>query len=97
MGKEKKESKSTEMKKPDNVAEKALDEQPEGKHFNEGIEPKPSAAEAQAEAAEEEEQEHLGATEDEVTPVTAPEIVHDQSEEEEELLDEYKEDMTGGG
>ena len=95
----------------DTSADNILEDEPEGRHFNENVEarhhpeegdtkPKPSAhlgAEdiTPEDAAAQDNDEETGATR-RTTSVTAPEIQEEKTEEEEETLDQIKRDMTGG-
>lgn len=58
--------------------------------------PKPKKTDGELQEEISEEHGNLGATEDDVSPVTAPEIVDEQDETTEETLDELKDDITGG-
>jgi hypothetical protein len=89
----------------DTSADNILEDEPEGRHFNENIEPRRSE---QKPGKAENPNAHLGAEEvddDEAvkaqgkhvtTGITAPQIREEASEAEQETLDETKKDMTGG-
>ncbi|MBX3000359.1 MAG: hypothetical protein KF893_17680 [Caldilineaceae bacterium] len=89
----------------DTSADNILEDEPEGRHFNENIEPRHSE---QKPGTAENPNAHLGAEEVEddeavnaqgkyvTTAITAPQIREKASETEQETLDEIKKDMTSG-
>jgi hypothetical protein len=99
------EEKKAERNRYDTSADNILEDEPEGRHFNEDV--KPRHSEPEAETAENPHA-HLGAEDvddDEeakaqgkhvTTGITAPQIRDDASDAEEETLEEIKKDMTGG-
>lgn len=91
------EEKREERTQHDTSADHILDEEPEGSHFNEGIEARRQQGEHNFESDPDA---YLGAdeggSEEAVTPVTAPEIVEEQDEDEQDIHEEFKKDMTGG-
>lgn len=97
------EEKKDQRNRYDTSADNILEDQPEGRHFNEDVEPRqPRSSDEKNPNA------HLGAQDlddDETakaqgkhvtTAITAPEITEEKSQVEEETLAEIKKDMTGG-
>jgi hypothetical protein len=99
------EEKKAERNRYDTSADNILEDEPEGRHFNENVEPRHS--ESKSETAENPNA-HLGAEDvdnDEeakargkhaTTGITAPQIREEASDAEKETLEEIKKDMTGG-
>jgi hypothetical protein len=89
----------------DTSADHILQDEPEGRHFNEKVVPRQPESDLEGQTAP---NAHLGAEEvDEdremdatgnrtTTAITAPEIREESSEAEEETFEEIKRNMTGG-
>lgn len=99
------EEKKAERNRYDTSADNILEDEPEGRHFNENVEPRRPEPRAKT---TENPNAHLGAEDvddDEeakargkhvTTGITAPQIREEASDAEEETLEEIKKDMTGG-
>jgi hypothetical protein len=99
------EEKKTARNRYDTSADNILDDESEGRHFNENVEPRRSEQKA---ATAQNPNAHLGAEDvddDEeakaegkhvTTGITAPQIREEASDAEKEMLEEIKKDMTGG-
>jgi hypothetical protein len=99
------EEKKAERNRYDTSADNILEDEPEGRHFNEDVEPRRSELKP---GTANDPNAHLGAEDvddDEeakaqgkhvTTGITAPQIRDNASEAEEETLEEIKKDMTGG-
>lgn len=89
----------------DTSADNVLEDEPEGKHFNEGVTARrqkgdhnfQSDPDAYLGAEEVDDDESMSSVSGRsTTGITAPEIREELEEEEEETLEEIKKDMTGG-
>lgn len=98
------EEKKEQRNRYDTSADNVLKEKPEGKHFNEDITARRqesdhnfrSDPDAYLGAEEVDSDRSMSSVDSDVTPVTAPQIVEEQSKSEKETLEEFEKDMTGG-